>query len=195
MAPEHRFPTQLDEFSAVVDWVQTIEGAKREIVPDLVFGDGDSTGGNTTEALALRRRDEEKKNFAGQLLRYPESRVPFDTPAATENNSGYYLECNDIFSFADHYLPKALGKNYAPSFKYVSRGMLDLDSLKNQPSVALFTSGFDSPRDVGVEYGSKLQEAGVDVQWHHYPNLTHRFLQIAPWSEARCCSSSEASSL
>ncbi len=41
-----------------------------------------------TEALALGRRDEGKKNIAGQLLLYAESRLPFDTPAAVENNSG-----------------------------------------------------------------------------------------------------------
>jgi acetyl esterase/lipase len=138
-----------------------------------------------TEAIALRRRDEGKKNIAGQLLLYPESRIPFDTPAAEENNSGQglYLVCNGIFSFADHYLPKAPGKTCPPSFKYVSPGMQSVDYLKDLPPVALFTCGFDPLRDVGVEYGSKLQEAGVDVQWHHYPDLTHGFLQFAPWSQ------------
>lgn len=136
-----------------------------------------------TEALGLRRRDEGKKNFAGMLLLYPESRVPFDTPAANENNSGLYLECNGIFSFADHYLPRSPEKAYPPSHRYVSPGMQSVDYLKNQPRVALFTCGFDPLRDVGVEYGSKLQEAGVDVRWHHYPELTHGFLQFAPWSD------------
>jgi acetyl esterase/lipase len=136
-----------------------------------------------TEALSLRRRDEGKKNIAGQLLLYPESRIPFDTPAAEENNSGYYLECNGIFSFADHYLPKAPEKTYPPSFKYVSPGMQSVEYLRNQPPTALFTCGFDPLRDVGVEYGWKLQQAGVDVRWFHYPDLTHGFLQMAPWSQ------------
>ena len=136
-----------------------------------------------TEAIVLRRRDEDKKGLAGQLLLYPESRIPFDTPAATENNSGLYLECNGIFSFADHYLPKAPSKAYSPSFKYVSPGMQTVEYLRNQPPAALFTCGFDPLRDVGVEYGSKLQEAQVEVSWHHYPQLTHGFLQMAPWSD------------
>jgi len=136
-----------------------------------------------TEALALRRRDEGKHNIAGQMLLYPESRLPFDTKAAVENNSGLYLECNGIFSFADHYLPKAPEKTYPPSYKYVSPGMQSIEDLKNVPPAALFTNGFDPLRDVGVEYGSKLQEAGVEVHWHHYPELIHGFLQMAPWSE------------
>lgn len=36
--------------------------------------------------------DQKKKPMGGQLLLYPEARVPFDTKACDENNSGYYLE-------------------------------------------------------------------------------------------------------
>lgn len=136
-----------------------------------------------TEALALRLRDEGKKNIHAQILLYPESRIPFDTPAATENNSGLYLECNGIFSFADHYLPRAPEEFYPPSYKYVSPGMQENSYLKGVPPAALYTCGFDPLRDVGVEYGSKLQKADVEVVWHHYPELTHGFLQMAPWSE------------
>ncbi|KAL2433685.1 hypothetical protein ABEF95_008736 [Exophiala dermatitidis] len=158
LAPEHHFPTQLDEYSAVVDWAQGPEGAARGISSDLVFGGGDSAGGNMTEALALRRRDQGKKNIAGQSPGFPSTPWP---PKRTT---------------------PAPEKTYPPSFKYVSPGMQSVEYLKNQPPVALFTCGFDPLRDVGVEYGSKLQQAGVDVQWHHYPDLTHGFLQMAPWS-------------
>ncbi|KAJ5233169.1 hypothetical protein N7468_006125 [Penicillium chermesinum] len=184
LAPEHQFPTQLEEYSAVIDWAQSSEGARRGISPDLVFGGGDSAGGNMTEAISLLRLDQGRKNIAGQLLLYPESRVPFDTPASSENNSGQdlYLVCNGIFSFADHYLPKEPGNTYPPSHRYVSPGMQSTEHLHGLPAAALFTCGFDPLRDVGVEYGSKLQEAGVPVKWHHYPNLTHGFLQMAPWS-------------
>jgi acetyl esterase/lipase len=44
--------------------------------------------------------------------------------------------------------------------------------------------GFDTLRDVVVEYGHKIQKAGVDVRWHYHPDLTHGFLQMAPWCEA-----------
>ena len=38
-----------------------------------------------------------------------------------------------------------------------------------------------------MEYGSKLQEAGVDVRWDYFPDLTYGFLQMALW--ARECMS------
>lgn len=184
LAPEHHFPTQLDEYSAVIDYFQDSANSKsRGISADLVFGGGDSAGGNMTEAMCLRRRDNGQKPMAGQLLLYPESRLPFNTKAASENNSGYYLECNGIFSFADHYLPRSPEKAYPPGHRYVSPGMQPVEDLEDQPPAALFTCGFDPLRDVGVEFGHKSQEAGNAVSWHHYPDLTHGFLQMAPWSE------------
>lgn len=178
LAPEWRYPTQLDEYSAVIDALQSQFGAERGVSPKKVFGGGDSAGGNMTAAITLKRRDEGKTNLAGQILLYPEARIPFDTPAAMENNTGLYLECNGIFSFADHYLPRGV----APGFKYISPGMQSIEYLKDQPPAAVFTSGFDPLRDVGVEYASKLQKAGVNVHWHHYPEYTHGWLQMTAWS-------------
>jgi acetyl esterase/lipase len=45
-----------------------------------------------------------------------------------------------------------------------------------------FTYGFDPLRDVAVEYGTKLQQAGNEVAWYHFDTLTHGFLQMALWS-------------
>lgn len=180
LAPEFRYPTQLDEYSAVIDALQGDFGSERGVLKDKVFGGGDSAGGNMTAAIALRRRDEDKTNLAGQMLFYPEARVPFDTPAGTENNTGLYLECNGIFSFADHYLPRGI----SPASKYISPGMQSIDYLKAVPPARVFTSGFDPLRDVGVEYASKLAQAGVDVKWRHYENLTHGWLQMTPWSQS-----------
>ncbi len=96
LAPEHKFPTQLDEYAHVVEWVQGSEGQKRRIDSTRVCGGGDSARGNMTAAIALWLRDEGKQNLKAQILLYPEARLPFDTPAALENNSGLYLECTGL---------------------------------------------------------------------------------------------------
>ena len=183
LAPEWQFPTQLDEYQTVLEWLQTDGGAERGVNPQRVCGGGDSAGGNMTTALCLRVRDGKvggkARPMRAQLLLYPEVRVPFDTAAAVENNSGTYLECNGIFSFADHYLPRGT----PPSHPYISPGMQPASSLKDLPPAAIYTNGLDPLRDVGVEYASKLDEAGVQVAWHHYETLPHGFLQMVPWSE------------
>ena len=110
LAPEFRYPIQLDEYSAVIDWLYSDSCESRGVHPDRVAGGGDSAGGTLTAATCLRRLDQKKKPLAAQVLLYPEARLPFDTLAATENNYGYYLQCNGIFGFADHYLPRPNGE-------------------------------------------------------------------------------------
>ncbi|KAF1362587.1 alpha/beta-hydrolase [Lizonia empirigonia] len=150
LAPEHKFPVQLDEYDAVIDWLQS--------------GGGKEYG---------------KKALNSQILLYPEATLPFDTPAAVENNSGYYLECNGIFSFADHYLPRGT----PPSHTYISPGMQDKEYLKGQSRASVYTSGFDPLRDVGVEYAHKSKEAGNEIAWRHYDGMTHGWLQMTAWSD------------
>ncbi|KAK8187945.1 lipase/esterase [Phyllosticta capitalensis] len=179
LAPEFKFPTQIDEYSTVIDALLGDFGRIRGVHPDRVCGGGDSAGGNMTASIVLGRRDHGQKNLAAQFLLYPEMRPPFDTPAAAENNSGYYLEANGVFGFASNYLPRGL----APGYKYISPGMQNLEYLQDQPPAAVFTSGFDPLRDVGVEYASKLDQAGVRVRWYHYENMTHGWLQMTAWSE------------
>ncbi|KAF2036032.1 alpha/beta-hydrolase [Setomelanomma holmii] len=130
------------QYSAIIDWLQA--------------------------AIALRRRDEGKKNLAAQMLLYPEARLPFDTSAASVNNSGYYLECNGIFSFADHYLPRGT----PPGYQYISPGTQSLEYLKGVPPAGVYTSGFDPLRD----------KAGNQVEWRHYEDMTHGWLQMTAWS-------------
>lgn len=70
LAPEHHFPTQFDEYSAVVNWAPGKGGSERGICSEFVFEGGDSAGGNMTAALSLRRRDQGLKALAGQILLY-----------------------------------------------------------------------------------------------------------------------------
>lgn len=70
-------------------------------------------------ALSLRLHDQKKANLAAQLLLYPEARVPFDTKACAENNRGYYLEANGIFSFADDYLPRRCATQHIQSYLFI----------------------------------------------------------------------------
>ncbi|RAL14152.1 alpha/beta hydrolase [Aspergillus homomorphus CBS 101889] len=180
LAPEWRYPTQLDEYDCVLEWLRGEGGRARHVDPDRIFGGGDSAGGNMTAAMSLRRLDRDQRGLDGLFLLYPEARLPFDTPAAAENNSGLYLECNGIFNFAANYLPDGV----PPGSRYISPGMQPVDSLKGLPPTRVYTCGFDPLRDVGVEFASKLEEAGNAVAWRHNETLCHGFLQMAPWSEA-----------
>lgn len=85
--------TQLYEHLAIAEWLQGEGGNLRGVHPDRVCGGGDSAGGNMTAALSFRLRDEGKRPLKAQILLCPEDRLSFDTLAAEENNTGFYVEC------------------------------------------------------------------------------------------------------
>lgn len=93
LAPEWKYPAQLEEYAAVFTWLRGPAGQERGVNPERIYGGGDSAGGNMTAALAMRTRDWGGIPFKGLILLYPETRAPFDTPAADQNNTGFYLEC------------------------------------------------------------------------------------------------------
>lgn len=66
-------------------------GKSHGVHPDRICDDSNSAGGVMTAAILLRRRDKGKISLAAQVIIYPEARLPFEMPAAIENNSGYYL--------------------------------------------------------------------------------------------------------
>lgn len=93
LSPEWRYPTQLDEYEFVVQWLKGPGGKERGVSLDRVMGGGDSAGGSMTTSLCLRLLDQGKKPLHAQFLLYPDTKLPLDTPAAEENNSGPYLDC------------------------------------------------------------------------------------------------------
>nr|CDP24865.1 Putative protein of unknown function [Podospora anserina S mat+] len=186
-APEFRYPVQLDEYDAVIDWVQSEEGRNRGVRADRVAGGGDSSGGNLTAAVCLRRRDKGKKPLCAQILVYPTARLPFDTLAAKENSSGYYLHTNGIFSFAAHYMPrpsKANGELLCDFSVFPTLMSADTTQVLHHwmhtylPATNLQKIWQTSPRRL------KLKEAGVDVKWVHHEDLIHGWLQMTPWCHA-----------
>ena len=70
-----------------------------------------------------------------------------------------------------------------PSLRLTRHAYPQRTKWRTVPPAVLFTNGFDPLRDVGVEYGHKLQKAGVQVMWKHCLAMTHGFLQMALWSE------------
>ncbi|KAL2137589.1 hypothetical protein VTI28DRAFT_8979 [Corynascus sepedonium] len=183
LAPEFQYPTQLDEYDAVIDWILDGAGRHRGVHPGRVAVAGDGVGGNLATAICMRRRDEGKARVACQVLFYPATSLPTDTPAAEENRSGYYLHSNGIFGFADHYLPHTIDAP-SPTHKYVAPGVQPCERLVFLPPAVVVTNGFDPLRDVGLAYANKLREVRRLASWLHFSDLIHGWLQMTAWSAA-----------
>ena len=78
LAPERRWPTQLEQAEFVVCWPHA-HGAERGVDPRRIALGGDSAGGNMTCVLALKLRDRNGPRLAPQVPSYPETALPFET--------------------------------------------------------------------------------------------------------------------
>jgi len=181
LAPEYKFPVQIEEDEFVVRWLH--EHAKeRGVDPARIALGGDSAGGNQTCVVALKLRDEGGPKLALQMPIYPEAALPFNTRAGIENRSGSYVDTAGVLLFAWCYIPQ--GVDY--SQPYITP--LNAPSHANLPKTLLVTCGFDMLRDVAHAYGLKLAAAGNDLTYVHYDDLPHGFIQMTRHSK-RCMES------
>ncbi|EPY50145.1 alpha/beta hydrolase fold-containing protein [Schizosaccharomyces cryophilus OY26] len=183
LSPEYQWPTQITEGEFVVRWI--FENAKKIGVDEnrIALG-GDSAGGNMTCTITQKLRDEGGPKLALQIPIYPETKMAFDTKAAVENRVGNYVETAGLFQFLWNLLPPSV--DY--SQPYVTP--LNAKDFSNLPRALFVNDGFDMLRDVGHEYARKLAAAGNDLVYIYNADLTHGFIQMAPFSK-RCLEATE----
>lgn len=169
-APEHKYPTALDDCYAVTQWVVD-NAALFGVDPARVGIVGDSSGGNLAAAVTLRARDEGGPTFLHQVLIYPAVQYgAWDSPSAHENAEGYSLERAGIEYFWKHYVrDEADGE--AP---YCSP--LRAANHTGLPPALIVCAEYDPLRDDGVAYAGKLRSAGVDAKLSVYEGMIHGFL-------------------
>jgi acetyl esterase len=171
-APEHRFPTPLDDCFAAVEWV-TQQAAALDVDPAKIGVGGDSAGGNLAAAVSLKARDAGRPPLAFQLLIYPAVDPDMNFPSARDNAEGYSLTTADMRWFWNNYVPDPAQRNdplAAP---------LRAESLRDVPPAIVVTAEYDPLRDEGERYADRLEEAGVTVRRRSYRGTIHGFLWMA----------------
>jgi acetyl esterase/lipase len=183
LAPEYHWPVQIEEGEFVVRWLFA-HAEERGVDQERIALGGDSAGGNQTCVIAQKLRDQDGPQLALQMPLYPETKMPFDTPAGIENVSGGYVDTAGILLFVWFLLPQ--GTDY--SHPYITP--LNAKDFSNLPRTILVTCGYDMLRDVGHAYAKKLAEAGNDITYVHYPDLPHGIIQMTMHSK-RCLAATE----
>ncbi|MFT4947287.1 MAG: acetyl esterase [Natronomonas sp.] len=171
LAPEHKFPTPLEDCYAALEWVAE-NAPTMQIDTDNVFVGGDSAGGNLAAAVALRARDTDGPSIARQVLIYPVTDHNYDTPSYEENGEGGMITENDMRWFWDHYLQNDMDG------KHPYASPLQAKSLEGLPPATVATCGLDPLRDEGSAYAKRLEEAGVSVDHHNYDDCIHGIAQM-----------------
>ena len=106
LAPEHRYPTAVDDSYAALEWVgKHLGDIAGQEVPLIVAGD--SAGGNLAAVMAIRARGNGGPPIALQVLIYPVTDADFNRPSYMDPENDLLLTRDGMKWFWDHYLPES----------------------------------------------------------------------------------------
>ncbi|HEX6704907.1 MAG TPA: alpha/beta hydrolase [Albitalea sp.] len=169
LAPEHRFPTAVDDAWAAMRWLAD-QGERLGLDGTRLAVGGDSAGGTLAAVCALHARDLGLR-LAAQLLITPGTTAHADTDSHREFADGYLLESDAISWFFDHYIDPSKREDwrFAP---------LLADDLEGVAPACVVLAESDPLVDEGLAYADRLRVAGVAVQLELYRGVTHDFIKL-----------------
>lgn len=169
LAPEHRFPTAVEDSWAAMHWLAE-HGTTLGLDGSRLAVGGDSAGGTLAAVCALHARDTGLP-IALQLLITPGTTAHQDTPSHLQFASGFLLEGEGITWFFDHYIDKAQRHDwrFAP---------LEAEDAEGVAPACVVLAECDPLVDEGVAYADKLRAAGVPVDFELYRGVTHDFIKM-----------------
>ena len=186
LAPEHRFPTGLEDCFAALEWLFAHAGELGIDRERLVIG-GDSAGGNLAAAVCVLARDRGGPALAAQLLEVPAPDHRFAEahadryPSWRDFGVGFGLETPGLIAGTELYF-----EDPADALSPLASPILAKD-LSDLPPAYILTAEFDPLRDIGETYGRRLAESGVPTVVSRQPGHIHgSSLLLHPgWEGAR----------
>ena len=170
LAPEHRFPTAVDDAWAAMHWLAG--GGAQALGLDgtrLAVG-GDSAGGTLAATCAIHARDTGLP-LALQLLITPGTTAHSDTPSHKLFANGFLLDAANVVWFFDHYIDY----HHRHDWRFAP---LEADDLDGVAPACVILAECDPLVDEGLAYADKLRAAGVPVALALYRGLTHDFIKM-----------------
>jgi acetyl esterase len=171
LAPEHRYPTAVEDCWAGYQWA--VEHAEElGADPERIAVGGDSAGGMLSAVTAIKAA-EAGVPCAFQLLVYPATDFHVKSESRRAFGEGYYLT-SDFMDLAEtsYLLPTDDRRDPAVSVLYTEKVPEDL-----APAL-IVTAGFDPLRDEGEAYARMLAGAGITVEMKRYPGFIHGFFNM-----------------
>ncbi|KAJ7623551.1 alpha/beta hydrolase fold-domain-containing protein [Roridomyces roridus] len=182
LAPEHPYPTGLNDSYAAVKWAA--ESASRlsvDLKKGFVVG-GASAGANLSAVVAHRARDDaffKANQLTGQLLQIPAVVHPEAVPekykpvllSLEQNKDAPVLDRPAVDWFFEQYGGAPTNPEVSPLLYKSHAGL---------PPTVLQICGMDLLRDEAILYNKLLQEEGVKTKMTLYPGVPHSFHPFVP---------------
>jgi acetyl esterase/lipase len=172
-APEHPFPTPLEDAYAALRWVHE-HAAELGVDPDRIGVMGDSAGGGMAAALTILTRERHGPKIACQILLMP----MLDDRTRTPDPE---IAANVLWSYDDSATawPALLGDAAGGTDVSATAAPARLEDATGLPPAYIEVGQIDVFRDEDIAYAVKLSRAGVPVEFHLHPGAPHEFDSIA----------------
>ena len=170
LAPEHKFPTGLEDCYAACKWVAS-EAERFQIDPEKMTVCGDSSGGNFAAVLSLMARDRGDLKLWKQVLIYPATEL---AGAVEKQSAKVYAPVGGESDGPSPMLVAYLTDLEQVKDPYVSP--LLAEDLTHLPEALFIEAECDALVDDGLMYAKRLQDAGGKVECHIYKGMPHAFI-------------------
>lgn len=175
LGPEHPYPAAVTDAYTATVWIHA-KGPVFGIDPDRLAVMGDSAGGNLATVVCMILRDKnEQAKVTLQVLIYPVTDLATDqSRSRQELAEGYLLTAGMMKWFTEHYLqgcdPETAADPYcSPLF---------MENLAGLPPAIIVVGEYDPLRDEGIEYATRLKEAGNFVDLRREQGMIHGFFWL-----------------
>ena len=169
LAPEHRFPTQIEQAAAALSWLHE-HAAELGIDPDRIGVMGTSAGASIAASLTLVARDRLRIPIRLQVLEVPVLDLTgrhLDFRASLALGIPTLIALRELRSVARTYLPRRQdARNPLAS-------PMRAATLQGLPDATILTAEYDPLRGDGRAYAARLREAGVAASAVQYLGVTH----------------------
>jgi acetyl esterase len=173
LAPEHKFPTAVEDAYAALRWVCD-SAAEFAGDPTRVSVGGDSAGGTCATVACLMAAERGGPPVLAQLLVYPGVDRDLTTASAVAFADGPLLTREAMLWFRRHYHADEA------EFQDWRATPARAGSHRGLPPACVLTAEMDPIRDAGEAYGALLAREGVMVRMKRYRGVFHGFFTIGP---------------
>ena len=169
LAPDARFPAQLEDAIRAVKWVQNHAHQLGTDVSKLAIG-GESVGA-LLAVLASSSEELRPIKIKAQLLLCPVVDLSFNSGSRQRLANGYMIDADTIAADIAHCLGPNANAADLPS-------PLRLKSFAQLPSTIIHAAEFDPFLDEAKALAANLANNGADVLFHSHAGMIHSFYAL-----------------
>lgn len=167
LAPSHPFPEPLEDCIGAFHFLKRHADEWGGDTTRISIG-GDSAGGNLAITTAMST-----DGVHSLLPIYPVIQTgTTDTSSWRAYATGYGNDAELMETFNEAYVGTSADSPLA------SVGLASDETLRRLPPVLLLSAGHDILFDQGADWGRRLMELGVPVDYHVFPTATHLFITV-----------------